>query len=329
MLADEPCFDSVHRLVKQVPRDRQPRVRERFAASLVVLSVMAAACGSPNASTDVSPAPEVSTTNSPGPTATRQASDSPAVASNVSTTIPPAPTITGQGSDSPSVASKAVRWDYVTLGDSFTGWATWPEMYSLIIEEDMGVEVVLHDEAVTRQSAAGALERLRSDQRVRDLVSQAEVITIGIVIGELPGPMTSYARDGDCGGEDNQDCIRAAIAGIEADWVAVLDELVALRSPNDAIITTLTKGAFPAETLCEWGTDCWEVLAGYLVDLFEFAGESAQLRGIRIADTMAALHAPGVFEAPVNRDYVKSDLLHLSEEGDFVVADVLRSLGYS
>lgn len=221
-------------------------------------------------------------------------------------------------------------WDYVALGDSWTGFASWPEMYVDFMEEDLGIEVVLHDESRPSQRADDALDRIRTDGRLRELLAGAEVITVGIVGNEFGDHMRAFVNDdGTCGGVDNQDCLREGLASMEADFEAMLNELVALRSPNEAIITTFTKGVMLAERACGgWGNECWRVLAGHFIDMAEFVKEAAEERGIRLADALPVLHAPGVYEAPINEDYVVDDRVHFTDEGSAVVATVLRDLGY-
>ncbi len=246
----------------------------------------------------------------------------------------PADPLRASAEASPSEAVEASgddeAWNYVALGTSFTGYASWPEMYVAHIEKDLGVEVRLHDETVGGGRADEALERIRSDEPLRALLAQADVITVDPAIDEMRVPMVTFAGEGGCGGVDGQDCFRETLPGVKAAWEGLLDELVELRSPSQADLIVIVPGAWLAEYACgSWGSACWEVEAGYVVELLRFWSEAAAERGLKVANTLEALHGPGVFEAPVDRDYLQSDRLHLTDAASQIIADLLRELGYT
>lgn len=220
------------------------------------------------------------------------------------------------------------EWDYVSLGSSFTGWASWPETYASFIEEDLGVNVTYYDKTINSAHSDTVLERIRTDNELRALLANAEVTTIGAVFSEWETPVMTYATGGDCGGADNQDCLREALSGTVERTEAIFDELVALRGPDEALISTFKIGTWLVELFCEWGSECWRVLAGYFVELFDSIERIAEERRVRVVNALEALHAPGVYEAPMNQSYLVSDRVHLSEEGSAIVANLLRDLGY-
>lgn len=227
-----------------------------------------------------------------------------------------------------TTASTPAQWDYVALGSSFTGWASWPETYASFIEEDLGVTVTYYDKTINAVHSDAMLDLIRTDPEVRALIADAEVITFGAAFSEWETPVMTYANGGDCGGADNQDCLREALSGTVERTEVIFDELVALRGPDEALITTFKIGTWLVELFCEWDSDCWRVLAGYFVDLFDSIERIAKERNIRVVNALEALHAPGVYEVPMEQDYLVSDRMHLSEEGSAIVANLLRDLGY-
>lgn len=228
----------------------------------------------------------------------------------------------GSGQASPTDAALET-WDYVILGSSYSGQASWPAAYAAHIEEDLGVEVVLHDRTVNRGRADAAAERIRTNEALRELIGQAEVLTIGLAYGELGDPLRGVVR-----GECDAECVRDVASDIVSDWEAVLDEVLELRDPAEANIVAIIPGAWIIDYACgERGSPCWEIGVTQLLDMYDSYADAAQARGMKVADTLTLLH-PEVLEAPVNPAYVQPDGLHLSDEASVLVADLLRELGY-
>lgn len=235
---------------------------------------------------------------------------------------------TETGISTTASTSTIAEWDYVALGSSFTGWASWPETYASFIEEDLGVRVTYYDKTINSLHSDTLLELIRNDDELRDLLANAEVITFGAAFSEWETPVMTYAKGRDCGGVDNQDCLREALADTVERTEAIFDELVVLRGPDEALMSAFKIGTWLVELFCEWDSECWRVLAGYFLDLFDSIERIAEERDIRVVDALEALHAPGVYEAPMNQNYLVADRTHLSEEGSAVVANLLRDLGY-
>lgn len=233
-------------------------------------------------------------------------------------------TAAGCGSGEPPPTDAAPQtWDYVVLGSSYSGQASWPEQYAGHIEEDLGVEVVVHDRTVNRGRADAAAERIRTDEALRELIGQAEVLTIGLAFDELGEPLRGAAR-----GECDAECVRDVAPGILSDWEAVLDEVLELRDPTEANIVAIVPGAWIIDYACgERVSPCWEIGVNQLLDMYDSYADAARARGMKVADTLTLLH-PDVLEAPVDPAYLQPDGLHLSDEASVLIAELLRELGY-
>lgn len=236
-----------------------------------------------------------------------------------STPTSPAATAT----DAADVTQEA--WDYVTLGDSFTEAAAWPEIYASYIEEDLLIEVTLHQEARSGE-ASSALRRIRTDDSLRRLIMEAEVITVNIVVGSLEIPLIQFRGGIRCGGSDGQDCLRSEFASVEADWSALMEELVALRGPEEAHIVTFRVGSWLPQVICDWGSECWEVLLGYFLELNDSIERVAIELGVHVVDVNQYFTGAD-YRQPANSAYLESDEVHVSEDGSVIIADLLRELG--
>lgn len=239
----------------------------------------------------------------------------------------PLPTATSAPEATP--ISEITTWDYVVLGETFSA-SDWPAQYAALLEEDLGVEVVVHNESnVSRPTpTAELLDRLINDQELRDLVSEAEVITVNWSKHDA-GSEESLYLNGFCKGEDNQDCLRERYAEIKPMWEAVLDEITSLRSPADALIRTFTTGPWLYETVFGESITAEElaVLTVYYSDMEQFVARSAARRGIPAVDIERALRGPDSGQ-PIPREFLGANPADLSEKGNALVAQALRELGY-
>jgi len=75
------------------------------------------------------------------------------------------------------------KWDYVALGDSTPdGYGverSYVDYYAVFIEEDLAVDVEVHNHARSGQKASTMLNQVRDDQGIRAALRDAEVITYG------------------------------------------------------------------------------------------------------------------------------------------------------
>jgi hypothetical protein len=85
---------------------------------------------------------------------------------------------------------------------------------------------------------------LRNDPSTRKALRGAEVVTFNIGINDLGHARRSY-EDDTCGGEENEGCLRAAVGEVEGNWDAITEEILGLRSTDDAIIRTVGLGYTP------------------------------------------------------------------------------------
>jgi hypothetical protein len=141
-----------------------------------------------------------------------------------------------QTADASVPASDDTVWTYVALGDSVT-WGMIPR-YAEMLEEDLGVTVIVQDRTVGGDHSSQLLERLRTSNWLRKELREADVITIEIPWNVFEDPCLAFLNGspGACGGSDNQDCLREALETYKADTDAIIAEIVSLRSPSEALI---------------------------------------------------------------------------------------------
>jgi len=221
-------------------------------------------------------------------------------------------------------------WDYVALGDSYpAGFGvekSYVDYYAEFIEQDLGVQVEIHNFSVSGQSATTLLYKLRKDDELREAIKEAEVITIYTGWNDLFSELDQYGK-GICGGEDNLDCIREEVAGLKTDIDAILDEILSLTSTQDTLIRIADTDIPVANS---WIYKGWfDILKGPAYDDWrEHLIRAAEQRGITVIYSYHALNGPNG-DQPVDDSLTREgDVIHLNEEGHKLIAKLHREAGY-
>ena len=240
----------------------------------------------------------------------------------------PTPTVTQEPTATVSpTATEVPVWDYVALGDPNV-FGMMP-IYAQMIEQDLGVKVEIHSWEMGGDYSRRLLDRLRTNDQMRNDLREAEVITIEIPNAGLRQPSFTFAygKSGDCGGDDNQDCLREAFGAHRADTDEIIAEIVSLRSPNDAVIRAVDMYQFMVSESHDTGW--FEVYNPYWREKNAHLIETASRYGIRVARVYDAFMGEGGAEDPRDKGLVKADGIHPTPEGARLMAELLRDLGYA
>ncbi len=215
-------------------------------------------------------------------------------------------------------------WDVVVLGDSFFGRSVIAEQYADFIAEDLGVEVNLHKKAVNGQEPEKLLANLRSDEELRQLIRDAEVVVFDFSPGWSNSAELKYLV-GTCKGDDNQDCLREAFESAKADWTEMTDLFAELTAGKVALIHTFTFGDWPYEGYYKdkLTPEQRTVMLGYFHEFQSFQESDALARGMIVHHIF-----PPEIDDPPSAEYFQADGLHLSDEGSLVVSTLMRNAGY-
>jgi lysophospholipase L1-like esterase len=217
---------------------------------------------------------------------------------------PVAPETTGKSAHSAS-------WDYVALGDSLAAGVGahrgYVDRYADYISTDTGASVRVVNLGQSGQTSSQLLDALRNDQSMRRNLRGAEIITFNIGINDLGRAGEDYAS-GSCGGKDNRRCLRTAVERVEGNWDAIVSELLMLRSTDEAVVRTAGIGYTPRVE---------EVFKPYLDEVDR-----------HIATTAAEKEIPCA-QPYLDEEHINPDGVHPNDTGYKVIADRLRSLGYS
>ena len=232
---------------------------------------------------------------------------------------------------SPGVAA---QWNLVSMSDSVFGSGDENHLeavdaYAAGIERDLGVDVTVHGYWLGGYTSDQLLDLIQTDEVLRAALSSADVIVFEVPIGEfrsecpfdnveghpLPGTATEW-----------RSCTARTAARNTANAGRIIDAIVALRSPADALILA---------------SNLWEI--GYrdslargiepqVHDMFTAANAAVEAaaasHGIPTADAWTAFMGPDGRTDPVATGDLLDDMTHLTPQGAAKLAALWRSLGY-
>jgi lysophospholipase L1-like esterase len=201
-------------------------------------------------------------------------------------------------------------WDYVALGDSLAVGVGanrgYVDRYAAYIRADTRARIALLNLGRSGQTSSQLLYALRNEAAMRRALRRAEVITFNIGINDLGHAGEAY-EDGACGGDDNRQCLRAAVEAFEENWDAIIAELLSLRSTEDTVIRTAGLGYTPRVDA---------IFKPYVDEVN------------RHIATTAAGHDIPYSQPYLDDEYISPDGVHPNDEGYTAIADRLRVLGY-
>ena len=134
------------------------------------------------------------------------------------------------------------KWHYTAMGDSLAAGALaemgYVPRYATYLNTDTSATITTLNLGIPGWTSGDLLNALQNDPAFRKQVSDADVVTWDIGGNDLSGPHDSYVNN-TCGGPDNQDCLRSAVATFETNWDAIVVEILKLRDPNKTILRTM------------------------------------------------------------------------------------------
>lgn len=243
-----------------------------------------------------------------------------------------------------SFASAQEQWKYAALGDSLaTGYLSaegYVPKYQQYLQTDNGVSVTLYNLGQNGWTSANLLNALRTDFVFQNAVSQSQVVTWDIGLNDFKNARSRY-KSRKCGGKDNQDCLRSAVATFKSNWDGILIEILSRRSVSNTVIRTMdiydpwvqadkatNTFADNREPVESRGND-FQVLKFYLDQINNHIASTASNHFIPYAQVYAAYNGANGDEDPITKGYIASDGLHPSTAGHQAMANLLRALAYA
>jgi len=224
------------------------------------------------------------------------------------------------------------EWDLVWISDS-SGWGV-AEVYAAMIEEDTGIQVVVHDNWIGGLAAARVLHALNGEstvsftlERLADEIREAEVI----VLYGNPTESVDRVNPGDWMCVDDigknyvNECEMETFSQYIQDLEAIYARIFELRAGKPTIVRAYDAYNPLIHLFQEQGVyeDCKACWTNYNVAIHQAAASY----NVPVAEVALAWNGLDWDQDPVALGYTKDDI-HPNEEGARVIAEALRALGY-
>lgn len=234
--------------------------------------------------------------------------------------------------------------NYTAMGDSLAygildfGGGGYVPRYGNYVQADTGSSVFLNNLGQNGWTSSQLLNALRTNSSFRNSVAISQVVTWDIGGNDFLRMSKSY-KDKTCGGADNQNCIRDAIATFKANWSAIIREILALRSTGNTVIRTMdiyNPFVNAQKTSDSWaddnGLNDFQVIKPYLDDANKYIALTAAANNIQCAKVYQAFNGASGEEDAGDKGYISPydyTGVHPGELGHKVIADLFRNLGYA
>ena len=223
-------------------------------------------------------------------------------------------------------AEASEQWDLLFYSDSL-GWFV-AEKWAERIEDELGIDVVVHDFARGDLKAVEIDDWLAPGGKHHELLAEAEIISI---FGNPRGSGTVA---------DSETCVSNSTTSREppaaytkADWAgyqdvmrSIYDSVFEARAGQPTIVRAMD---FALPVVAEWKeagiyTECLRELS--LMN--EVIAETAAEYDVPVVSAFAAFNGPDHDEDPKEKGWIGSDRIHPSAEGQDAIVEAFHAVGY-
>ena len=196
--------------------------------------------------------------------------------------------------------------------------------YTDMLEEDFGVHVNMRLAGMGLCCNPPAIARYLTSERAKSELERADVVIIESPVSGLAGWTAILAGFGgldpaDCGGDDNQQCLRDSLAEYKDGVAEIFSLLTAAADPSETLIRAVDGYGGAGDT--SQATPYWK-------EAREFFAETAAKYGIPTARVFAEFSGPDGTDNAQDRGLIGPDGMHPSEAGALLIAETIHDLGY-
>ena len=221
---------------------------------------------------------------------------------------------------------------YTAMGDSLaanvgaTNANGYVPQYCAYAQTDTFNACILNNLGVSGWNSTQLLNAVRNDQNFRNSIANSAIVTWDIGGNDLTGPLNSFLF-GNCGGADNQNCLRAAVAQFKTNWNGIMAEIVGLRSTNNNVLRTMNIYN-PFVGLLRL-TNTLPVANRYLGEVNDHIETTCATNHVIMANVFYAFNGANGEEDPQTRGYLFTDNFHPNDTGYRIIADLFRDARFA
>ena len=238
--------------------------------------------------------------------------------------------LAGCGSGTTGNNPTAPTYTYTAMGDSLASGALATEgyvpRYADYVNTDTGANVNTTNLGIPGWHSSDLLNAIQTDQIFRTDLTGSEVITFDIGGNDLANAHDNFTA-GTCGGTDNQDCLRNAVATFEQNWSSILTAIIQIRSTNDTIIRTMD--IYDPYVASDKAAGIDSTIQSYLSEANNYIHTTAAANSIPVANVHTAFNGSDGETDPGTLGLIAVDGFHPNDAGHKVIADQFRALGYA
>lgn len=221
-------------------------------------------------------------------------------------------------------AKNSTSLNYTALGDSITlatydlgGSLNYVELYKNSIASNLVVSVNLNNLGIGGINSTELLSKVRDDPVFRNSIRDAHVITLMIGYNDYSQARYAYSIH-QCGGSDNQDCLRNIVNIYTDNLKNTINEIKSLNSsPNTMII--LADNYLPV--IANESPNDRLVLINYANQMSSAVHTVGSVNGAYVANVYQAFNGDTGLEDPLQKGYLVLDNTHPSATGHQIIAN--------
>lgn len=221
--------------------------------------------------------------------------------------------------------------NYAALGDSLTSAAyagdeAYAVQYKRDIDADLHAVTTLTNLGIPGWTSTDLLHSVRNDQHFRDAIAEADIITIMIGAVDFFFAWGEHGS-GTCGGDDQEDCMRALAETFRSNLVQIVSELQSLNRKTDLVVR-LSELFYPA--IGDPTTDpANNMYRRYLQQMNQDIHTLADQHEFGVARVYRAFHGDATWHGAFANGLILPDAVHPTVLGFSAIAGAFRELGYA
>jgi len=212
-----------------------------------------------------------------------------------------------------------------SLGTGFISFGGFVHRYEENIEDDNGIKVDLKNRSRVGATTETIKVSIQHDPRTREALAAADYITINGGGNDLREAREKFLQ-GQCGGSNNQQCLREATDRLKQNWSEIIQGVTALKKGSNVKIRGLD--IYYPYVDEDRASGNFAIFHPYIQEVNGHIAAALAANSIPLAPVYAAFNGASGDIDPAGRGLISFDGFHPNTAGHRVIAGLLRAIGY-